>query len=212
MLSHSIEIPCRNPHRHWLFKALLAPKPHQEHICDMDKFVWHFCVNYILLNSVTHIIAYPIPCCNLTINEEFDQSAFFWLWDAPMGYHQLTVALASQVNLAFQGPDAIKWTYTIAIPSCLLAQQTDLPHLSLSSTTSTADGVPWHSKRILSSMTTRRQKSSSTTSSVGQVTFHGIDLHRVPTLCVPGLTTFIVLAKESHLSKVLQICRDRRLF
>jgi hypothetical protein len=32
---------------HWLFKALLAPKPHQEHVCDIDKFVWRFCINYI---------------------------------------------------------------------------------------------------------------------------------------------------------------------
>jgi hypothetical protein len=38
---------------------------------------------------------------------------FYWLFDAPMGYHQLTVALDSQEKLAFQGPDAIKWTYTV---------------------------------------------------------------------------------------------------
>jgi hypothetical protein len=37
----------------WLFKALLAAKPHQEHVRDIDKFVWRFCVNYIPLNSVT---------------------------------------------------------------------------------------------------------------------------------------------------------------
>jgi hypothetical protein len=79
----------------WLFKALLAPKPHQEHVCDIDKFNWRFCINYILLNSVTKIIAYPIPCCDLAINEEFGLANFFWLWDAPMGYHQLAVALAS---------------------------------------------------------------------------------------------------------------------
>ncbi len=30
-----------------------------------------------------------------------------------MGYHQLAIALASQEKLAFQGPDAIKWTYTV---------------------------------------------------------------------------------------------------
>ena len=29
-----------------------------------------------------------------------------------MGYHQLAVAEASQEKLAFQGVDAIKWTYT----------------------------------------------------------------------------------------------------
>ncbi len=71
------------------------------------------CINYILLNSVTRIIAYPIPRYDLAINEEFGQGVFFWLWDAPMEYHQLAVALASQEKLAFQGPDAIKWTYTI---------------------------------------------------------------------------------------------------
>jgi hypothetical protein len=30
-----------------------------------------------------------------------------------MGYHQLAVAMESQVKLAFKGPDAIKWTYTV---------------------------------------------------------------------------------------------------
>ncbi len=92
----------------WLFKVLLAPKPHQEHMCDINKFIWRFCVNYILLNSVIRINAYPIPCCDLAINVEFGLAIFFWLWDAPMGYHQLAVALASQEKLAFQGPDAIK--------------------------------------------------------------------------------------------------------
>jgi hypothetical protein len=37
----------------WLFKALLAPKPHQEHVQNIDDFVWRFCINYIPLNSVT---------------------------------------------------------------------------------------------------------------------------------------------------------------
>ena len=46
---------------HWLFKALLAAKPHQEHVSNIDDFVWRFCVNYILLNQVTRLIAFPIP-------------------------------------------------------------------------------------------------------------------------------------------------------
>jgi hypothetical protein len=62
---------------------------------------------------MTQIIAYPIPRCDLAINEEFGQGSIFWLWDAPMGYHQLAVAKASQEKLAFQGSTAIKWTYTI---------------------------------------------------------------------------------------------------
>jgi hypothetical protein len=35
------------------------------------------------------------------------------MFDAPMGYHQLAFALASQEKLAFQGVDTIKWTYAI---------------------------------------------------------------------------------------------------
>ncbi len=38
-----------------------------------------------------------------------------WLFDAPMGYHQLAITLTSQEKVAFQGPDAIKWTYTIVL-------------------------------------------------------------------------------------------------
>jgi hypothetical protein len=44
----------------WLFKALLALTPHQEHVRHIDHFVWRFCVNYIPLNSITQIIVYPI--------------------------------------------------------------------------------------------------------------------------------------------------------
>jgi hypothetical protein len=92
----------------WLFKALLAPKPHQEHVQNIDDFVWRFCNNYIPLNSVTQIIAYPIPWCDSAINEEFGMGVLYWLFDAAMGYHQLAVTPASQEKLAFQGPDAIK--------------------------------------------------------------------------------------------------------
>ncbi len=95
----------------WLFKALLAPKPHQKHVRNIDNFVWRFCINYIPLNSVTRMIAYPIPRCDSAINEEFGMGVLYWLFDAPMGYRQLLVAPASQEKLAFQGPDAIKWTY-----------------------------------------------------------------------------------------------------
>ena len=39
--------------------------------------------------------------------------AFMWLWNAPQGYHQLRVALSSQLKLAFQVTDAMKWTYNV---------------------------------------------------------------------------------------------------
>ncbi len=92
----------------WLFKALLAPKPHQKHVCNINNFVWRFCVNYIPLNSITLIMAYPIPRSDSVINKEFGLGVLYWLFDAPMVYYQLAVTLASQDKLAFQGPDAIK--------------------------------------------------------------------------------------------------------
>jgi hypothetical protein len=97
----------------WLFKALLAAKPHQEHISNIDEFVWRFCVNYIPLNQVTRLIAFPIPKCDMAISMAFGLSKFLWMYDAPMGYHQLSVSPETQEKLAFQGPDAIKWTYTV---------------------------------------------------------------------------------------------------
>ena len=97
----------------WLFKAVLAPKPHQEHVNDIDDFVWRFCVNYVPLNAVTRVIAYPIPRCNTAVFIEFGTGGWLWLFDAPSGYHQLAVAQSSQEKLAFQGTDAIKWTYTV---------------------------------------------------------------------------------------------------
>jgi hypothetical protein len=36
-----------------------------------------------------------------------------WMSNALMGYHQLAVEKSSQEKPAFQGVDAIKWTYTI---------------------------------------------------------------------------------------------------
>jgi hypothetical protein len=96
----------------WLFKALLAPKPHQEHIRDIKDFIWRFCVNYITLNQVTRLIAYPIPRCDNAVENAF-KGFWMWLYNAIMGYHQLAIMPESQEKLAFQGPNAIKWTYTI---------------------------------------------------------------------------------------------------
>jgi hypothetical protein len=94
-------------------KSLLAPKPHQETVCNIEDFVWCFCVNYIPLNGVTQIIAYPIPKCDSAVYNEFGIEAWMLMFDLPMGFHQLAVALASREKLAFQGVDGIKWTYTV---------------------------------------------------------------------------------------------------
>jgi hypothetical protein len=96
----------------WLFKALLAPKPQKEHVCNINDFVWRFCINYIPLNQITWQIAYPIPQCDVAVEGAFGGS-WIWLYDAPMGYHQICMSKETQEKLAFQGPDAIKWTYNV---------------------------------------------------------------------------------------------------
>jgi hypothetical protein len=73
----------------WLFKALLAPEPHQEHVSNIKDFIWRFCVNYIPLNQVTRRIAYPIPCCNMAVEGAFGGS-WIWLYNAPIRYHQIS--------------------------------------------------------------------------------------------------------------------------
>jgi hypothetical protein len=97
----------------WLFKALLAPKPHQEGVTNISDFVWRFCVNYIPLNQVTCVIPYPIPRCDSAVFLAFGMAIWFWMWDAPQGHHQICVAKDSQKKLAFAGPNATKWTYNV---------------------------------------------------------------------------------------------------
>jgi hypothetical protein len=62
---------CQIHNGRWLFKAVLVPKPHQEHVRHIEDFVWRFCVNYVPLNLVTRIIPHLIPCCNSAVSEEF---------------------------------------------------------------------------------------------------------------------------------------------
>ncbi len=54
-------------------------------------------------------IANLIPRCDRAVNLAFSIALFFWLFGAPTGYYQLAE------KLAFQGTDAIKWTYTVML-------------------------------------------------------------------------------------------------
>jgi hypothetical protein len=60
-------------------------------------------VNYIPLNQVTPQIAYSIPCCDHAVNLAFGIALFFWLFDAPTGYHQLAVSPELQEKLCSKG-------------------------------------------------------------------------------------------------------------
>ena len=54
-------------HGEWLSKPLLTAKTNQENSTEIEDFVWRFCVNYIALNSITKIIAMPIPRCDTAV-------------------------------------------------------------------------------------------------------------------------------------------------
>ena len=97
----------------WLSPGLLAPKPHQEHVFDIDDYVWRFCVNYIRLNQVTKVISYPIPRCDMAVMTSFGSFQFRWLLDAPQGFHQISVNAQSREKLAFAAPYTRKYTYNV---------------------------------------------------------------------------------------------------
>ncbi len=99
----------------WLFKTLLAPKPHQGHIRQINNFMWHFCLNYIPLNQITWPVVYHIPQCDSAVYLTFCDGRWMWMWDALQGYHQIKVEEEYQDKLAFAGPNATKWTYNVML-------------------------------------------------------------------------------------------------
>ena len=100
-------------HGQWLSKPLLAAKPHQENITEIEDFVWRFCVNYTALNSVTKIIAMPIPRCDTSVGISCGGSIWKWLMDAISGYNQIRVSKSFQEKLAFSGPKCTNYTYSV---------------------------------------------------------------------------------------------------
>eukprot|EP00956_Cyclotella_meneghiniana_P028883 scaffold68484_cov41-Cyclotella_meneghiniana.AAC.5 len=97
----------------WLSPCLLAPKPHQENCFNIEDFVWRLCVNYIELNRLTKVIAYPIPRCDFAVMISMGTGRYRWILDAPHGFHQLAVDEVSQLKLAFAGPYTRKYTYRV---------------------------------------------------------------------------------------------------
>lgn len=97
----------------WMSKALLAPKPHQESVCDIKDSKWRFCVCYLQLNQVTRVWVFPDPRCDNASMYEFGDGCLYWFFDCLMGYHQVQVNVRSRPKLAFAGPDATLYTYCV---------------------------------------------------------------------------------------------------
>ena len=51
----------------WGAPIVLALKPHQETLDNVDKFLWRMCISYRQLNRVTNPFEYPIGQCNTAI-------------------------------------------------------------------------------------------------------------------------------------------------
>ena len=54
----------RCPEGGWGSPIVLAPKPHQEHVTDVDDLIWRMCLSYRGLNKVTKPFEYPIRRCD----------------------------------------------------------------------------------------------------------------------------------------------------
>ena len=61
LLSNKWIEPCGGP---WGSIIILAQKPPQESITNIDDFVWRMCVSYRRLNAVTKLFQFPILRCN----------------------------------------------------------------------------------------------------------------------------------------------------
>ena len=103
---------CSGP---WGSMIVLAPKPHQETVEDINDFVWRMCVSYRGLNAITLPFEYPIPRCNDALDNFGDSlgTLSFISLDARSGYHQISVKPSDREKLAFFGPDGRKWTFNI---------------------------------------------------------------------------------------------------
>ncbi len=99
----------------WGSLIVLAAKPHQEHVTNIEDFIWRMCVSYRKLNEVTKPFQFPIPRCDDSIIslEQGPSRIYQMSMDADSGYHQVGVREVDQDKLAFFAPDNHKYTFEV---------------------------------------------------------------------------------------------------
>ena len=99
----------------WGSPVVLAPKPHQEHINEVEMLIWRMCVSYRGLNRVTNPFKYPIGRCDDAIEDVGNgtQYVYFIIVDSAQGYHQIRVRECDKDKLAFFAPDDEKYTWEV---------------------------------------------------------------------------------------------------
>ena len=73
----------------WGSPVVLASKSHQEHINDVEEFIWRICISYRGLNIVTNLFEYPIGQFDDDIEDVGDRTQYIWFIsvDSAQGYH-----------------------------------------------------------------------------------------------------------------------------
>ena len=81
---------CKVP---WRSQIVLAEKTHQEHIENIEYFVWRMCVSYHSPNKITRTSAYTILRCDDTISIIAVNASMIYIVtvEVKQGYHQVTV-------------------------------------------------------------------------------------------------------------------------
>ena len=98
---------CAGP---WGSQIVLPPKPHQEHISNIDDFIRRICVSYRGLNKVTKFFEYPIPRCDnaITLILLGPNKIYIITVDYKQGYHQIAVYVLHREKLDFFAPNHMK--------------------------------------------------------------------------------------------------------
>ena len=97
----------------WGVSIVLATKPHQDHVKDIDNFVWRMCISYRKSNAITKPFEFPILRCNdaITIINTCSQCILIISLDTRQGHHQVMVRRINREKLVFFSPDGWKYIY-----------------------------------------------------------------------------------------------------
>jgi hypothetical protein len=100
----------------WGSMIVLDPKPHQEHVMDIEEFIWRMCVSFRRLNRVTKPFTFLIPRCADAI-EDLGAIVFLILWfvslDCRQGFHQISIRHSDQGKNVFFTPDGDKECFMV---------------------------------------------------------------------------------------------------
>ena len=74
--------------------VVLAQKPHQEHIQDINDFIWRMCVSYRQLTTVARPFQFPILQCDDAITILGYGAVLIWIisLNVRQGYHQVVTS------------------------------------------------------------------------------------------------------------------------